>query len=315
MRGNVHKENTGLGKYILLTFLSLFLIAAATGCSFSQQEGNSNLLSVGHSGGNLTAALYIAQDNERFNESYKTERFQDNSTIGYGLLSGQLDVGFVDAEKLKALSQLEGFENLKAVGKITYPYGSTLILRKDLNRKITDLKGLNIAVSSANCKLLQAFKDDAKRLGADLSGINYTTLEFDAMLPALEAGKVDGVIIKGFYSVIALKEGHKILYQNWDVTPGDACCPAIVDQAAMIMVTVESKYEEAKALATLLEEAQQKGEDNLRLAIADHTTIPYDILKGQPVPTFLVADDEIIKAFLEAEDHDGDEHSEDTAHD
>lgn len=277
-----------------------------TSCIFQQEDNNHNLLKIGHSGGNLLAALYTAQGSEDFGEKYTIERLESNSTVAYALLSGHLDVGFVDAEKIKSLAQLEGFEKLRAVGKVTYPYGSTLILRKGLNKKITELNGLNIAVSSPHCKLLEVFEADAERLDADISGINYITLAFDAMLPALESGKVDGVIIKGFYSVIALKEGHTVLYQNWDVVPGDECCPPVLDQAALILLTTESKYEVAKEFASLLQSFQNVGEDALRHAIAGNTTIPLDILKGQPVPEFSVADDEIITVFAEAEDHDDD---------
>lgn len=288
-------------KRIVPLLIVVVLLTSVIGCTIVRDSSKAEMLKVGHSGGNLLAALYAAQDNEDFDKKYAVERLQSISTVAYALLSGHVDIGFVDAEKIHFLAQLEGFEHLRAVGKVTYPYGATLVLRKGINKRLTELDGLNIAVSSPNCKLLHAFETDAARLNADVSGVTYTTLAFDAMLPALEAGAVDGVIIKGFYSVAALKEGHTILYQNWDMEPGDECCPAIVDQAALILLARESKVEAAEEFAKLLQAAQNIGQDALRRVIAENTTIPYDILIGQPVPEFSLEGSDIIAVFMEAD--------------
>ena len=299
-------------KKIVPLLIAVVLLTSVIGCTAARDSSNeADVLKVGHSGGNLPAALYAAQGSEGFDKKYAVERLQSISTVAYALLSGHLDIGFVDAEKIHYLAQLEGFENLRAVGKVTYPYGATLVLRKGINKRLTELGGLHIAVSSPNCKLLHAFETDAARLNADISGVNYTTLAFDAMLPALEAGAVDGVIIKGFYSVVALNEGHTVLYQNWDVELGDECCPAILDQAALILLAHESKMEAAKEFAALLQASQNIGQDALRRVIAENTTIPYDILIGQPVPEFSLAGSYIITVFVEADRRDDYNHDDD----
>lgn len=303
---NLGSKRSNFLKYkTLLLILIIFILGSfLSSCTTENRSENKELIKVGHGGGNIVSALYEAEKNDEFNNKYESKRLESNSTVAYALLSGNLDIGFVEAEKIKSMSKLEGFDKLKSVGKITYPYGATLILRKDLTNKITELNGLKIAVSSPNCKLLKAFSEDAERLNADISGIEYVTLEFDAMLPALEAKKVDAVIIKGFYSALALKEGHKVIYQNWDVVPGDECCPAIIDQAAFIMISNEKSYEEGKALAELLLKSQEAAsEDELRKSIAENTTIPYEILKNQPVAKFSTDANQIIKVFLEADDH------------
>ena len=276
--------------FIFLLFLSLTLILVACGKNNTQK----NLLKVGHSGGYLSAALYAA-DYEA-----DIQRFHSTSDIAYSLLSGALDAGFVDAERLAALAALDGFDRLTVVGKVTYPYGATLVLRKGLNVRLQELDGLTITASAPGCTLLNEFAEDAVRLGVDISGVKYRYMPFDTMLPALEAEAVDASIVKGSYSVVALHEGHSILYQNWDVEPGDECCPAVIDQAVLVLLARRSKLDAVEPFIDTLVRAQKLSPDQLRRAVADNTVIPFEILQGQPVPEFSPADDKLVEIFIEA---------------
>jgi len=270
-------------------------------------------LKIGHSGGYLSAALYAAQDSL---VNVDIQHFNSTSDIAYALLSGTLDAGFVETEKLTAFAELDGFDRLTVVGKVTYPYGATLILRKGLNVRLQELGGLTIAASAPNCVLLDTFSRDAKRLGADVSDVKYKYMVFHAMLPALESGDVDAAIIKGTYAVAALQAGHSILYQNWDVQPGDECCPAILDQAALVLLVRRDKLEAVKPFVNALVFAQRSSPDQLRQSVAQHSVIPFEMLRGQPVPEFSTADDELLKTFLEHghEHEDDDEHEHDDEH-
>jgi ABC-type nitrate/sulfonate/bicarbonate transport system substrate-binding protein len=277
------------------------LILASCGTNDPQD----NTLKIGHGGGYLSAAVYAAKEGLALD----IQQFRSTSDIAYALFSGALDTGFVEAEKLAGLTALEGFNRLAVVGKVTYPYGATLVLRKGLDLRLPELTGLTVAASAPKCVLLGEFAKDARRLGADISGIKYEYMPFDAMLPAMEAGEADAIIIKGSYSVVALQGGHSILYQNWDVEPGDECCPAVIDQAALVLLARRDKLEEVKPFIDALLSAQKLPPDQLRRAVADNTVIPFNILKGQPVPEFSVADDELVKIFIEAadENHDGED--------
>jgi ABC-type nitrate/sulfonate/bicarbonate transport system substrate-binding protein len=270
--------------------------------------GAGGALRVGHSGGYLSAALYAAQDS--IGTWADIRLFQSTSDIAYALIMGRLDAGFVDAEKLAALAAMDGFDKLAAVGKVTYPYGATLVLRKGLNVRLQELTGLTVAASEEQCALRVKFAEDAARLGADISGIKDEYMTFGAMLPALESGAVDAVIIKGSYSVAALHAGHSIVYQNWEVEPGDECCPAIIAQASLVLLARRDKINAAKKLVDALITAQKLPQDSLRMAVAKHSVIPFEMLLGQPVPDFSLADDELIKAFVEAEKH----HAEEDGH-
>ena len=259
-------------------------------------------IAVGHGGGYLSAAVYAAQ--KELGGRVDVQSFQAASDVAYALISGRLDLGFVEADKLAVLAGIDGFARLTVVGKITYPYGATLVLRKGLDARLRDLAGLTIAASSPNCVLLGEFAADAKRLGADISGARYVYLPFDAMIPALAAKKVDAAVIKGAYSVFALQDGHSILYQNWEVKPGDECCPAVVDQAVLVLLARRDRLDAAKIFVDALASAQKLSPDQLRRAVADNTPIPFEILQGQPVPEFSLAGDELTAIFLQAADED-----------
>jgi ABC-type nitrate/sulfonate/bicarbonate transport system substrate-binding protein len=292
--------------YIFLIFLITFVDAAGALLTFYvSRTQEAPRLRVGHGGGNLVAALYLASEREDWEKGFDAAKFGSTSDIGYALLSGGLDAGFVEIEKVKSLEKLAGFENLTGMGRITFPYGATLVLRKGLNRRLGELKGVKIAVSSPECVLLKAFEKDAERLNADLSGVSYEVMPFDAMIPALESGVADAAVIKGAAAVIALRQGHSILYQNWDVQPGDECCPAIVDQAVQVLLVRKERGAEGAALADRLLLAETEGPDALRLAVARKTAIPFELLEGQPVPEFDRADDSLVALLTEFLDEDG----------
>ncbi len=285
-------------KKTLLALLLLLLLVLIT-C----EKKKRNALRVGHSGGYLSAALYAAQDSL---VNVDIQHFNSTSDIAYTLLLGALDAGFVEAEKLAAFAELDGFDQLTVVGKVTYPYGATLILRKGLNVRLQELGGLTIAVSEPTCVLLDTFSSDAKRLGADISNVKYKYMVFHAMLPALESGDVDAAIIKGTYAVAALQAGHSILYQNWEVQPGDECCPAILDQAALVLLSRREKLEAVKPFINALVFAQKSPPDQLRQSVAEHSVIPFEMLRGQPVPEFSLESDKLLETFIKHKHEDGD---------
>jgi ABC-type nitrate/sulfonate/bicarbonate transport system substrate-binding protein len=168
-----------------------------------------------------------------------------------------------------------------------------------LNNRLDELSGFKIAVSAPKCVLLEAFSKDAKRLNADISGVKYSVMPFGVMVAALESGEVDAALLKGFYSVTALWRGHSILYQDWEVVPGDECCPAIIDQAVYVLLAKQEKLEGARELAERLLMAQKAGADALRRAIAANTAIPLAVLEKQPVPEFVASGEQELALFVE----------------
>ncbi|MDR0827266.1 MAG: hypothetical protein LBN33_05240 [Desulfovibrio sp.] len=254
------------------------------------------------------AVLYAAMGQEGWGKQYSALKFGSSADVGYALLSGDVDAGFIEIDKLRALEKLAGLKHLTAIGRVVYPYGATLLLRKGLNLRINELTGLRIAVSSPECVLLEAFHKDAKRLGVDLSNIVYKNVPFESMLPALESGEVDAAVIKGTYAVFALQQGHSILYQDWDVQPGDECCPVIIDQAALVLLVRRDKSAAGLGLVKLLLKAQELDADALRGAIARESTIPAALLDGQPVAEFARADDTLVEILISHAHEGGEDH-------
>ena len=291
--------------FVFVLLLSFALVFTACG-------KNDTRIRIGYSDGFLSAALFTAQ--EEFSRSplrLNIQQFRSSSDIAYALLAGVLDTGFVEAEKLAAFAALDGFDRLAVVGKVTYPYGATMVLRKGLNVRLHELGGLSIAASAPDCVLFEEFAEDAGRLGADIDGINIVYMAFDAMIPALEAGVIDAAIIRGSFTVIALHAGHSVLYQNWEVEPGDECCPAIVDQSVLVQLARRNRLELIQPLINAMVSAQQLSPDELRRAVANNTVIPFEILQGQPVPEFSLADEELTAIFIEAAEHHEDGHEDD----
>jgi ABC-type nitrate/sulfonate/bicarbonate transport system substrate-binding protein len=153
--------------------------------------------------------------------------------------------------------------------------------------------------------LLGAFRNDASRLNADISDVEFVYMPFDTMLPSLEAREVDGAVLKGASAAVAVSHGHSILYQNWEVQPGDECCPAIIDQAVQVLLVRRDAKETGDALVKSILEAQADGPEILRKSAAEHTAIPLSVLESQPVPEFDTADDSLVALLGEFFDEEG----------
>lgn len=290
--------------------LSAVLMVFAASCAGGGPSAKTT--AVGHSGGPMLGSLYYAAQAQDWPDTFSDVRLGTSADVAYALLSGDIQSGFVDSSKIIAFEQLEGFQNLTAVGKITFPYGATLVLRKGLNLRLSELEGLTVAVSAPECLLLQAFEEDALRLGVDTSALRYETIPFDAMLPALEAGTVDAAVLKGSYAALAQHEGHTVLYQNWELQPGDECCPAVIEQTQYVLLAHKDSHEATVLLPQRLLEAQQADEGLLRRLTAEATGISLAALEGLPNATFSLAEPHLIETLVghshEDGEHDHDDH-------
>ena len=183
------------------------------------------------------------------------------------------------------------------IGKVTYPYGAVLAVKKGLNLQMKDLEGHTIAASEPTCNLLHAFRKDLKWLNVDPEKIAFVYMPFETMLPALEAGKIDAAVIKGSYAVLAEKLGHTIPYLQWDVAAGDECCPAIVAQTEFLLLSKKEKKALTIDLANKLVEAEKTPESEIKAVTAEETGIPAGILDAFPPGEFSFADAALLKLF------------------
>jgi ABC-type nitrate/sulfonate/bicarbonate transport system substrate-binding protein len=282
------------GRWGLAAAVLATLGLALGGCA------DSNTITVGHSGGPLLGALYLAAESSEWDDEwFELAKFGTSADVAYALISEDLDAGFVAPASLVDLEKLPEFTELTAIGKISFPYGATIVVREGLSLRLSDLNGHKMAIAEPECELLTAVLHDAERLGLDLSGIELVVMPFDAMIPALEAGRIDAALLKGSYAAVAEREGHTILYQNWTldeqaaIEAGDTCCNLTLEQLELVLLARRDSAATGR-LPELLEAAQALGVDPLRQAAAQETGIPLATLEGLPMPTFELADDALI---------------------
>jgi len=196
-------------------------------------------LRIGYTGSPVAAPLYVAEaaQSAADRQPLKLVAFKTSGDAGYALLSGDVDAALIETAKTPNLLNRGTSARLKVAGMIQFPYGASLVLRKDLTLRLGDLAGRKVGAEGEDCELVHQFKKDARRLGLDPEKIRMVYMPFEDMLPALEAKIVEAILTKGSYGLIGESLGHKILYQNWDVAAGaDECCPAILAQTVYFLV-------------------------------------------------------------------------------
>jgi ABC-type nitrate/sulfonate/bicarbonate transport system substrate-binding protein len=263
--------------------------------------GNGRPLKIGIDGSPLLGPLYAAARPraETGIPNWSLVRFGSDGDIGYALLAGKLDAGFVETNKGLKLLQAPGGNGLKVAGALQFPYGATLVLRKDLNLRLGDLAGRTIAAQEPDCKLLHQFRKDALRAGVKPGDVQVKFMPFDEMIPALEAKTVDAVLVKGSYALVAQNLGHKVLYQNWDIKAGDDCCPAALAQTDYFLLVRETAVDSLKPLLRELVATGDLPPAQLRHAISRQIGYPLAALEQFPLATYAPVSGDLRKTLGE----------------
>ena len=102
---------------IILTFLyvSLLLTGCQDCCTSKDAVSKAKQPRIGYSPNPLLAPLYAAQAKDK---SWELTRFGTSGDIGYSLISGEIDAGFVETEKALQLIKAPGGEKLKVAGSL-----------------------------------------------------------------------------------------------------------------------------------------------------------------------------------------------------
>lgn len=124
-------------------------------------------------------------------------------------------------------------------------------------------------------------------------------MAFDEMVPALEAGKVDAVLVNGSYAVLAEHLGHKVLYQNWDIKAGDECCPAALAQSDYFLVVRGKAAEALKPVVQSLLAASALPPAVLRQAVSKRLGYSKEDLGRLPTASFVAVGDDLRKELGE----------------
>lgn len=259
-------------------------------------------LSIGHTGSPLLGPLYAAHAQSHPDAAaaaWELTRFDTGGDIGYALLAGKIAAGFVETEKVRKLLVAPGGDQLLVAGAIRFPYGATLVLRQDLQLRLTELAGKHLAALEPDCVINHQFNQDARRHGLDTDQLRYSYMPFADMLPALEARAIDGALIKGAYGVLAELAGHKILYQNWEIAAGDDCCPASLAQTEFFLVVRKAQLDRLTPFIRELLAADGLPPAELRAAVGSRLGYPAAALERFPVASFALLDDEARKIIGE----------------
>ena len=102
-------------KLLVLTLFFSILLCSCVKKNDGILSGKARLR-IGHGGGYLSAAVFATQQTDlqsdlNYLQLLDLQQFNSSSDIAYGLLSGTLDAGFVEADRLTAFSKLSGFIN------------------------------------------------------------------------------------------------------------------------------------------------------------------------------------------------------------
>lgn len=273
----------------LFTVLQKWPAPAISGAT---QPSAIDAIRIGHTATPLLVPLYAALETQG---SLSPVIFKSSGDIGYALLAGEVDAGFIEPNKVEKLLDTPAASRFRIAGAVQFPYGAALVVRKDLDLRLGDLNGRIIGASEPDCKLLHQFTADAKRLGALTQNIRYKYMDFDIMLPALESKAVDAVITKGAYAALAESTGHTILYQNWEMTAGDECCPAVLAQIEYFLVVRDLPTEKIHSLIESLRTASDLPVAEQRAAVVRRIRFPEKTLEAFPLAGFIPIQDELRK--------------------
>ncbi|HSW35050.1 MAG TPA: ABC transporter substrate-binding protein [Candidatus Limnocylindrales bacterium] len=271
--------------YISIAF-AVVVVGLAALIGGAPGNKSDRVINIGHTGTPHLAPLFVAVDHGLFKQEgldVDLKQFASTSDAGYALLAGRVDVAFIEPSKSFRLINENDQAGIKIAGTVNFAFGATLVVRDDLNIRLDDLEGMTVAAGSRYCGLLSQFKHDAERHGVNVGEINFVYTSFETMLPALEAGKVDAVLTRASYALLAQGEGHKILYQNWDVVSGDPCCPEYLAQVEYFMLVRDLDAQSVRGLDATLKVASGRPAEDSRKAVVEHTQLPLRLQQGFPV--------------------------------
>jgi len=290
----------------LLIALALSATATLGGC----RTGGESPIAI--PGGPLLPSLYAARKDQSVAREFSFPQFDKDSDIALALAAGKVDAGFVDPATVKYLAEKGLLDGLSVLGKVEFTYGATAVLGRTLKGDFdAAVRGLRVAIDSPDCVLGRAFLDESAARGIDPASYAIAYIPFNEMVAALEADQVDIIVTRPSYAAIATGLGHRVIYRNYDV-PADSCCPATLNQLALILLARKSAKETvAPLVAALLVAEDTTNRKDLRKAVSDETGIPTATLEQFPLAVFSQSDDALLSLILmhatdeENESHEG----------
>ena len=216
---------------IILLFMGVIIVSSIL-INSSYSSRNSNDITVAYIPCDHEAALFVAEDQDKFKEqglNVTTRTMSTGSGVVSAIASGDIEIGYVGiAPALQGIS--EGVP-IKIVGAVNLEGSGIVVDPKSKIMNTADLKGKKVAtpgVSSIQQVLLiyQLQKYNLTASDVDISSVDIY------MLPStLASEKVDAYIAyEPYVSLAPYRNIGNVLMYSDEIMPGHPCCVIIARQ-------------------------------------------------------------------------------------
>lgn len=209
-----------------IAVIAIVVIAIVACGAYFMMGSDSDVVRIGHLPSDHDSAMYVAQAQKQYEaQGLKVEftEFNNGGDLMTAMASGDIDVGYLGITPV--MSSIEKGVPVKVLSG-AQTEGSALVVAADSPIKsVKDLKGKTVATpgeASIQYMLLQYALENN---GLKMSDVQATSMKVSSMCDALNAGKVDAIMVYEPYASIATSEGYgKVLEDSGDILPEHPCC-------------------------------------------------------------------------------------------
>jgi len=239
------------------------------------------------------APIYLGKDKGFFSKRNITLNLttaQGGAAIVPGVVSGQYQFGF--SNTLSLLVATEKGVPVKAVcngntstGKADADFGGLFVKAGSPIKSPKDLVGKTVATNTLKNIVELSVRASVKKDGGDGSAVKFTELPFPDMLPALQAGRVDGIFVVEPFQAAAVAAGAtKIASSFADLAPNLTISMYFTSkQLATANPDLVKRFTEAMKESLAYAEAHP---DEVRAALATYTKITEEVRAKLTLPKF-----------------------------
>ena len=209
-----------------IAVIAIVVIAIVACGAYFMMGSDSDVVRIGHLPSDHDSAMYVAQAQKQYeSQGLKVEftEFNNGGDLMTAMASGDIDVGYLGITPV--MSSIEKGVPVKVISG-AQTEGSALVVAADSPIKsVKDLKGKTVATpgeASIQYMLLQYALENN---GLKMKDVKSTSMKVSSMCDALNAGKVDAIMVYEPYASIATSQKYgKVLMDSGDIIPEHPCC-------------------------------------------------------------------------------------------
>ncbi|MCP2328819.1 NitT/TauT family transport system substrate-binding protein [Hamadaea flava] len=215
---------------------------------------------------------------------------QGGAAIVPGVVSGQYQFGF--SNTLSLLVATEKGVPVKAVcngntstGKDGEDFGGLFVKAGSPITSPKDLVGKTVATNTLKNIVELSVRASVKKAGGDPAGVKFTELPFPDMLPALQAGRVDGVFVVEPFQAAAVAAGAKKIASSFVDLAGNLTISMYFTskQLATSNPDLVARFTEAMKESLAYAESHP---DDVRTVLGTYTQISAEVRAKLTLPKF-----------------------------